>query len=402
MKTHRLKSIFLGIIMLLGVVNFTACGSNGQADSASESSDPTSESENSDVQYDDNDDNASNSDDDQYSDNESINWVRKEFNTTLPVVTADETLNMVKLNLPAQIDGSSVYWRELIDENLFIVELLDKGEKGLYNIESNEYSSLPGIGEGEICAYNRDHIVYKQYNSDFTTPSDDDSVKLYLYDIPNRTNNLIYEYSFDRQTELYSHCQNSIALLDNIIYFDDISEGDDGESHAYLYSYDIQSGKTEKILDDAQNPFIFNGDILYLRLKDGRYGHISSLSGKYDLDINGNVSYFAALSDSVYSLGVVSNDDEKRETTWGIRDLNTNEYILITTRTISQLDFGDLFFAFIDYGINGFPVVYNAQGRNIVVFEEFYNADVSWRFYKDTGVMCVLGDSPAMYMFKLK
>ena len=150
MKTHKLRSIFLGIIMLLSVINFTACDSNDRSDSASESSNLTSEPDDSDLQY---DDNASNSDDNQHYDNESINWVRDKFNITLPIVTADEALNMVKLNLPTQIDGCSVYWGELIDENIFIVELLDKGEKGLYNIESNEYSSLPGIGEGEICAY---------------------------------------------------------------------------------------------------------------------------------------------------------------------------------------------------------------------------------------------------------
>lgn len=233
-------------------------------------------------------------------------------------------------------------------------------------------------------------------------PSDDDSVKLCLYDILNKTNYLVYKYSFDRYYELSSHHYNSITLSDNIIYFDDIGEGDDGELHAYLYSFDIQSGKAEKIVDNAQNPFIYNGDIMYLKLKDGRYNHISSLSGKYDLDINGNVSYFAALSDSIYSLGVVSNDDEKRETTWGIRNLNTNEYALITNRTISQLDSSDTFFAFIDYGINGFPIVYNAQDGNIVVFEDFYDVEVSWRFYKNIGVICILGDRPTMYMFKLK
>lgn len=141
---------------------------------------------------------------------------------------------------------------------------------------------------------------------------------------------------------------------------------------------------------------------MYLKLKDGKYGHISSLNEKYDLDITGNVSYFAPLSDSIYSLGVVSNNDEKRETTWGIKDLNTDEYILTTNRTISQLEFGDTFFAFLDYGTKGFPIVYNASDRNVVVFEDFYDEEVTWRFYKNIGVIRVLGDRPTMYMFKLK
>ena len=161
MKNHKLKSIFFGIIILLSALTFTACDSNDKSgstsvksDSASEHSDLTSEPTNSDSTY---DDDASNSVDNWHRDNESINWVREKFNITLPVVTADEALNMVKLNLPTQNGGCSGYYVELIDENIFIVELLDKGEKGLYNIESNEYSSLPGIGEGEICAYNRDY-----------------------------------------------------------------------------------------------------------------------------------------------------------------------------------------------------------------------------------------------------
>lgn len=413
MKTQKLKSFLFGVIILLSVATFSACDSNEKSgltnvksDSASENSDflsenpdPTSEPKYSAPPY---DDNASNSKDNWHSDNESINWVRENFNVTLPVVTAAEALDMVKLSLPTQIDGCSVFWEKLLDEETFLVELLEKGEWGLYNMTSNEYSSLPGIGYGEICEYNRDYIVYKWYDGDFTQPSDDDSVELYLYDIPAQTNNLIYKYSFDRYYELDAHWHNSIALSDNIIYFDDISEGDDGELHAYLYSYDIRSGKTEKIVDDAQNPFIFNGDIVYLKLKDGMYRHISSLSGKYDLDINGHVSFFAALPDSIYSLGVASNDDEKRETTWGIKDLNTEEYILMTTRTISDLYYGNTFFAFIDFGQNGFPIVYNAQDGNIVVFEEFYDTEVSWRFYKDIGVIRTLGDKSDMYMFKLK
>lgn len=406
MKTYKLKSICLGITILLSVMTFTACDSNDGfistndiSGSLSENSNLISEQENPIISH---DDNASNDVDNSQNDIESINWVRKNFNTTLPVVTATEALNMEKLDVPTQINGCSVYWGKLINEDVFVVELLENGEKGLYNIETNEFSSLPGIGEGEICAYDTDYIVYKQYDGDFTKPSDDNSVKLYLYDISNQTNNLIYKYSFDRDFELSSHWYNSIALLNNVVYFDDISEGDDGKLRAYLYSFDIQSGKVEKIIDDAQNPFIYNGNIVYLKLKNGRYNHISSLNGKYDLDINGHVSYFAAMPDSVYSLGVVSNDDEKHETTWGIKNLNANEYILITNRTISQLDSGDAFFSFIDYGIKGFPFVYNVQDGNVIVFEDFYDAEVSWRFYKDIGVICVLGDKPTMYMFKLK
>lgn len=347
-------------------------------------------------------DDDSNRTDNWLNDNKSINWVRENFNTTLPVVTADEALNMVKLDLPNKINESSIFFGELIDEDTFIVELLDNGEKGLYNIESNKYTPLPGFGDGEICAYNQYYIVYKQYNGNFIVPSDDNNVKLYLYDISNQTNHLIYDYSFDRYYELNSHHYNSIALSDNIIYFDDISEGSDSELHAYLYSYNIQSGNIERIADDAQNPFVFNGNIMYLKLSDGKYNHISSLNGDYDLDINGNVCYFGTLIDSIYSLGVVSSDDEKRETTWGIKNLNADEYILMTNRTISQLDYCDMFLAFIDYGINGFPIVYNARDKNVVVFEDFYDQEVSWRFYKDTGVIRIIGDTPVMYMFKLK
>ena len=398
MNFHKFAAYILAIIMLLGVISFTACDSNDKYGSINDRSD--SASENSDIPS---DENSSNHDDNRKSDNESIKFARETFNITLPIVTAGEALDIVKMDLPAQIDGSLVHWGELIDEDLFIVDLLDKRESGLYNIKSHEYSPLPGIGiDNDLCAYNRNHIVFKRYDGDFTVHSDDDSVKLYLYDISNKTYSMIYEYSFDRYIELYYHWTNGIVLTDNIIYFDDISEGDDAQLHAYIYSYDIQSGKVEKILDDAQNPFMFNGDILYFKLKGDRYEHISSLNGKYDLDINGDVSYLAALSDSFYSLGVFSNDNEKRVTTWGIRDLVTNEYFLITNRTISFLFHGDSFLAFSDYGIHGYPIVYNAQDRNIIVFDGFYDASVYWRFYRDIGIIGVIGDSPELYMFKLK
>lgn len=148
------------------------------------------------------------------------------YNVELPIVSADEALQITKLDLPEQIEGHSFNINQLIDDKTLIVSLFDREGAsgidfgtGLYDIESNEYRALPGLPNDGYCAYNSDYIVYKEYNVDFTIPSDDNSVKLYLYDVNAQKKKLIYVYSFDRDVELYGgHWRNTISIFDDNVY----------------------------------------------------------------------------------------------------------------------------------------------------------------------------------------
>lgn len=335
-----------------------------------------------------------------------VNIAREEYNITLPIISADEALELEKIDLPEQIDGHYVNLGQLIDDDNFIVYLIDREGAngvyrgaGLYSVSTGEFRALNGLPTDGICAWNSDYIVYKEYDSDFTKPAEDESVKLFLYDISARENRLIYTYSFDRETEIYeSHWKNNIALKDNKIYFDDII-GEAEERRVFLFSYDISAGELERLKDDAQNPIVYKDTLLYIKTKDGNF-ELESLNGRYSFEMNGHIQNIAALGDDIFSLDVISNDDEKRETTWGIKNMLTGEYILKTTRTISELAGNDSLMAFKDWGINCPPVVYNSADNTFIVFDEFVEPEVYWFFSGNAGVIRTIGQDPVTYLFK--
>lgn len=342
--------------------------------------------------------------------NEAVNFVREKYNVTLPIISAKEALEITKLDLPELINGHEFRIEQLIDEKTLIVSLFDRAGAsgieygtGLYNIESKEYSPLPGLPFDGYSAWNGDYIVYKEYDGDFTIQADDNSVKLYLYDINARENKLIFTYSFDRQFELYGgHWQNNIVLFDNKIYFDDFIKGDgDPDWRAILYSYDISTGKLEKIEEDAQNPHEYKGSILYFKLNDGSYNLICSTDGKFEFNANKGITEITALENGIFTLNVLSNDDEKRETTWGIKNLLTDECILTTTRTISDLNSGDNFLAFTDFGSNFPPTLYSVEDNSFIVFDDLIAKQYAvWYFCGETGALRVSGEDHTIYMFK--
>lgn len=338
-----------------------------------------------------------------------VNIAREEYNITLPIIPANKALDLVKLDLPEQIDGHSFNINQIIDDETFIVSLFDREGAGgidrgagLYNIKTNEYRALKDLPLNGFCAWNSDYIIYKEYNGDFTMPVDDDSVKLFLYDIAAQKSKLIYTYSFNRETEIYGdHWKNNIILKDNKVYFDDII-GEDEDKRVFLFSYDISAGKIEKLKDDAQNPMIYKDTLLYIKTKDGKF-EIESPDGKHSFEMKGHIQYLAALNDGVFSLDVIStNTDEKRETKYGIKNMLTGEYILKTTRTVSDLVGNDNLMAFRDFGTNCPPVVYNVRDNNFIVFDDLIESEKAWLFSGGVGLVRTVGENPVIYMFKLK
>ncbi len=338
-----------------------------------------------------------------------VNMAREEYNITLPIIPANEALDLVKLDLPEQINGHSFAIQQLIDDETFIVSLFDREGaggidrgSGLYNIKTNEYHALKDLPFGGFCAWNSDYIIYKEYDPDFTMQAKDDSVKLFLYDIAAQKSKLVYTYSFNRETEFYgSHWKNNIILKDNKIYFDDII-GEDEDRRVFLFSYDISTGEIEKLKDDAQNPIKYKDTLLYIKTKDGKF-EIESLNGKHAFEMNGHIQYITSVSDGVFSLDVIStNSDEKRETKWGIKNMLTGEYILKTTRTISNLQGNDSLMTFRDFGTNCPPVVYNAEDNNFIVFDDLIESEKAWLFSGNVGLVHTIGEKPVIYMFKLK
>ncbi|MCM1299496.1 MAG: hypothetical protein NC203_01695 [Firmicutes bacterium] len=404
----NIKKIRLSAALILSVTTFSACSNQSAATLGTETDRSVTEPA---VFSAVDSDNSITSIEPQETVKSSAAMAKEQYNVTLPVLSAASALELTKLDLP-DINGHSFNLNALIDDKTFIVSLFDRVGAGgidcgtgLYNIESKEYRALPDMPYDGYCAWNSDYVVFKEYNGDFTVAADDESVKLYLYDINACESKLVYTYSFDRDIELYDHWRNNIVLADDKIYFDDviINENDNADRHAYLYSYDIPSGTIEKLADDAEYPFEYDDTLLYIK-KDNDLYKINSLNGKYDFDLKGYVQMIIPTKNRLLSFEVLSNDDIKRETTWGVKDMLTDECILKTARTINNPVSSNSFLAFIDFGLDYSPIVYSAEKDSFIVFDDLTGINnVYWRFCNDTGMVIAVDDGETdIYRFTLK
>lgn len=347
-------------------------------------------------------------------DNNKTEMVKKLYDVELPVVSANEVLQMTKLDLPEQIEGHSFVIDLLIDDKTLVISLFDRQGAsgidrgtGLYNTETKEYRAMPGIPLQGYEAFNSDYIVYKEYDNDFTATDADKSVKLFLYDLNTQKEKLIYTYSFDRNVELYGgHWIENIVLSDNKIYFDDFVKDTNTEDNGsavwntFLYVYDIQTGNLEKLRDNAENPMEYKDTILYIT-KENDQLKIDSLNGKYKAELKGSIEYFMPQKENIFTLEVLSYDD-MTVTERGIKNIFTGEYILKTDRLISNPDCGDIFMAFTDFERDYLPIMYNSEGNNFVLFEELIGKNVGWYFCSGAGIVYTTGETCEAYIFKLK
>lgn len=332
----------------------------------------------------------------------------RDYNIELPIVTAGEALNMFQLD--PKINGHDYSVNAILDWKTLLISLFDRVGAGgidhgigLYDLESYKFIPLPGLAQNAFCAWDSDHIVYKKYDPDFTAPSDDNSVRLYIYDINAEKEKLIYTYSFDRDIEFYGgHWQNNIVLSEGKIYFDDyVGSGDNMRS--FLYSYDIASDKVEKLADDAVNPHLFKNDILYFKQnEDGRFKTLVTLGGDYEITAADNLVEIVTFDDRIFIMDAFS-DDEAKITVWGIKDLVSDKRILQTEKTITSLQGSSSFIVYQDFSVKFPPLVYDVANDRFIVFDELIGKDVGWYICGETGLVCASsGGESETYLFMLK
>lgn len=336
--------------------------------------------------------------------------INMNYEFSLPVIPADETLQMTKLDLPELIEGHLYNVHLLLDEKTFVVSLLGNGgneESGLYNVETKEYRAMPGLPSQGYRAYNGDYIVYVDYDGNFVdSKSNDDSVKLFLYDLKAQKSTLIYTYSFDRGVEVFGgHWRESILLMDGKVYFDDYKKEEGDSWHATIYTYDIATGTLETLKDNAENPMIYKDTIVYVDQGSDTL-KLASLNGKYEADLgHSNISFFTPMKERLLTFRSIF-DDKRLISTHEIRDAFTNECFLTTERTISNPEYGDTFMAFRDFLNDYTPIVYSAALNSFISFDDLAGKDVYWHFSGETGYVCTLthntDETPEAYVFKLK
>lgn len=339
--------------------------------------------------------------------------VKKEYDISLPVVKASEVLDIEKIDLPKKMGKYYVNYHELFDEKTFLVTLYEGdgistvtySENGLYNIEDKTYRVLKNLPDEGYCAWNSDYIVYKDYSGNFLTIPEDESVKLYLYDIKAQESKLIYTYSFDRAFEVFGgHWKNGIVLRDGKVYFDDMIMDENSKlQNAFLLSYDIATGKLEKLEDDAQFPIIFKDSIFYIK-KDMTNDKLDivSLDNDYQFEMKQKAQEIAATQNELFSLNILVRDDVNHKDTIGIKNMETDECILKTTDSPEHLKGGNNFLTFRDFAFGCPPFIYNLKHNNFIAFDELTGNDVVWYLYENVGVVRDYTEENTAYMFTLK
>lgn len=374
----------------------TAAG-NGDAPAVS-SEDSTFESDPADAPE---TENVTAAESEEYISDNTINEFTEQHELFLPVRTADEALEITRLELPSEINGHQVSCTGLIDEHTFLVllyssegALLNDAEYGLYDMSTGEYRFLFKSEDYGICAYDSRRIVLKRWASEPFYLNETES-SLYLFDIENGSLECIREYT---PKEHQYHFVNNVVLLNDKVYYDEVWHYTKYRQRDSIYVYDILTGETELLADGAIRPTALGGDILFLTRKDGEYSHLGSLSGEYDSDIGGEPSQLAAGGGKVFAL-MTEGGDEKNPVRV-IKELTSGEYILKTDATIAFLSCGDAFAAFIDFGHDSRPVVCDIKNGEIIVFENTDCLSWAWFFYGDIGVLSVYEDG--LYMFRLR
>lgn len=294
------------------------------------------------------------------------------FEVARPIVSASDAVNYEKIDLPSEINGCTVALGGFFDGcddalQVFLRDGSTDKEIGKYSLSDGSYTTLfeyPDTREYALCAYNEDYLVMKIASDTWWIDAD-----LYLYNVAEKSLEMIFEYSDDENGYTYYQNSNNIVLKDGKVYFDNFWQ-DNGELRVSLYVYDIAAGVTEKLLDDAQNPMSYGDDIIYFIKKNGEYKSISSLSGSYGCDVADSLTGID-VGDGIYSITAENVDDDA--TVWRLTPLNEENYIIKTApySIIYNIGANNSFVTFA-YGFNNIPLMYDIETDSVIAFDDLY------------------------------
>lgn len=301
------------------------------------------------------------------------------YNVLVNSLDAKTVLEYKKVNFPEKINNLKVTCIKLIDESTVLVSLYGEEcvkEIGVYNFKKNVYVTYITLNNKDkqdglddetyiISAVTERYMILKLTRNNWGNTS------IYLYDIKNNMISKIYDYSIDKKTgkNVYMN-DNSIVIQNNSIYFDDFTYDENEKITVNLLKYDCDTKKVTTIMKEAQNPMLYNEDVVCItKNEDGKYKNIQSISKEKVHDIKVALREIISTGKSLYCVENKHTDKEKLTTEFQIKDLIKDNKILYTTRAIGWLRASDHFITWYDYEENT-PCIYSIDLNSLLVFSD--------------------------------
>ncbi len=319
---------------------------------------------------------------------------------------AEESLTVKKLDdVPGYIRGDIASISGIVDDNTLLMTVHNTRENyyfGTYDLESGEYTECYAVDrvDGEYCevaAVGDGYLILYSTNSDWQYAS------LKYVPLDGGRAKKFFDYSFFSNTWALNVSANNICVRDGKIYFDDISVSGDA-LRADLYCYDIETGKTELIMEHAQNPFEYGKTIgAITRNRRGEYKVFSTISGSKIDDIDVNLMWMASNGDEIFCIENYETNDEEGYTIQRLTNLTDNKPLLSTEQTISDVKASEYFVGFTNYASNH-PCVYDVKNNKMLVFESIRKGEHTCFIKDNYGIfMTYYGTSryetPEFYFF---
>lgn len=323
---------------------------------------------------------------------------------------ASDVLNFKKIDFPAEIDGltpqicgfidSERIWiclYENTDENGYVAKSL-----GRYNISTNEYDMRYRTEDGEDIKFecaNGEFVVFRSTTDNWKT------VKLYLFSADTTAKSSIFTYSKISDGTTYMS-GNNICIHDNKVYFDNIKQSEDA-LQADLYCYDILHNTNKLIMENAQNPFLYKGDVACITQNaDGEYKSFAFVDGEKILETDMALMGMSASSNDIFAIENFYTNDTEAYTIQRLVNMENETPILKTQETISDVVSGSVFTAFSNYGFT-YPCLYDIVNDRVLVFDDLREAEHTFFLKDDYGIIVTYYgeetyESPEYHFFSLE
>lgn len=296
------------------------------------------------------------------------------YKTFVPITGADTELKIDEIILPETLNAMELYCSGIYDESNIIAVLYTKPQKianeiGLYDFKADNYKKIIDIssydGYFQICGFNEDYMILRLSEDEWRT------CQLYYLSFEQMILTKFFSYSIDpEKNRVYAQNFNNIEIIGDKVYFDDYYEDTTGDLRVNLYEYIIGKQQLVPLLEDAQNPMVYNGEIVSFRKNsEGKFKDIVSVDNNLILSNTKHLKQITANKNGFFCIENNSTNDKTKITTFQIADMLKNKPVLSTDSSIDNLNSNSRFVTWRNY-YEEKPYMYDTDKEQLLLFSD--------------------------------